>query len=576
MSKIPYIPENSPFSPEQRAWLNGFFAGIYSRKAPAMAASAAAQLSPLTILYGSQTGTAEALAKKVASEAGRRGFAPSVVDMAQYSRDQLKTEKALLIVTSTYGEGEPPDNAKGLWEFLGNGGAPRLEQMQFSVLSLGDTNYEKFCECGKNFDRRLEELGAKRIFPRVDCDVDYDEPFKEWINGVLPALNSSNVPASSGVEVRPGTTAAPAANDSAAYSRKNPFPARLLTNHKLNGPQSDKDTRHFEIALEGSGLAYEVGDALGVQPTNCPALVDEILAALGFDGEEEVPAPEGGTLALRKSLIEKYEVTRIAPSLIEAVVAQGASVGADYSKGRDVLDLLTDHSKAKFQPRELVGLLKTIQPRLYSISSSPKLHPGEVHLTVAAVRYLSHGRQRKGVCSTFLADRVSADTAVPVYVHSNKNFRPPDDPARPMIMVGPGTGIAPFRAFLEERGATGASGKNWLFFGDQHEASDFLYRKELAEMLRSGVLARLDTAFSRDQKEKIYVQHRMLENAREIFTWLENGAFFYVCGDANRMAKDVDQALQKLLETAAGMSAERAIEYMANLKAQKRYQRDVY
>lgn len=551
MNMVPYIPENSPFTPEQRAWLNGFFAGVYSRTAAPLAAAAVATqpLTPLTVLFGSQTGTAEGLARKVAAEAGKHGFAASLVDMAEYPREQLKNEQALLVVASTYGDGEPPDNAKNFWEFLRNGGAPRLENLSYSVLALGDTNYAKFCEFGKSVDTRLEQLGARRVLPRVDCDVDFDEGFRRWLGGVMASFGAS-------VGVAPATPA----EVPAGHSRSNPFPARLLTNRKLNGPGSDKDTRHFEISLEGSSLTYEVGDALGVQPMNCPELVDEILGLLGSTDE-----------ALRESLIKDREITRIPTALLEA-----AGVPNTYADGRDVLDLLTDYPAARLEPAKFVGLLKKLPHRLYSISSSPKAHPGEVHLTVAAVRYESQNRKRKGVCSTFLADRVGVDATVPVFVHTNKNFRPPVDPASPMIMVGPGTGIAPFRAFLEERRAMGTSGKNWLFFGDQHAASDFLYRDELEEMKADGLLTRLDTAFSRDQAAKVYVQHRMLENSRELFAWLEEGACFYVCGDAKRMARDVDAALHKVIETAGSRSAEQAAEYVAKLQAGKRYQRDVY
>ena len=588
MNTIPFIPEGAPFSPEQRAWLNGFFAGIYSRTAPISSVADPAPgprpLAPLTILFGSQTGTAEGLARKIASEAGKRGFAPSVIDMAEYSCSQLKNEKALLIVTSTHGDGDPPDNAKGFWEFLGNGHAPRLEHVQYSVLALGDTNYAKFCECGKNFDRRLEELGARRIFPRVDCDVDYDEPFRQWLNGVLPALSSRN-----------GDAPVVAVETSAVtekletWSRKNPFPARLLTNKKLSGPGSAKDTRHFEISLEDSGLQYEVGDALGVVPDNCPALAGELLSALGCDGEEAVADADGRTTALRKALLTLYEITRIPRALMENVAERSGDgalkkllePGSEESLrswlwGREIVDLLRAFSNVRFEPEEFIGLLKKLPPRLYSISSSPKAHPGQVHLTVAAVRYAAHGRERKGVCSTFLADRVSPETPLPIFIHTNRNFRPPADGNRPVVMVGPGTGVAPFRAFLEERRATGARGKNWLFFGDQRESADFLYRDELTMMLENGVLTRLHTAFSRDQEEKIYVQHRMLENASEIFAWLEEGASFYVCGDASRIDNDFDSALNKVIEQGGGRTAEAAADYVKKLQAEKRYQRDVY
>ena len=379
------------------------------------------------------------------------------------------------------------------------------------------------------------------------------------------------------------------ADPAALYSRKNPFPAKLSTNRSLTGAGSAKDTRHFEIDLVGSGLAYEVGDSLGVFPTNNPALVEEILGVLGFSGDEPVTDPNGNPLSIREALTRSYVITEKDKKLLAAiaekdptaahftpmVTPEGKAELDAYVSGREVIDPLLDHPAARFTPEEFVKLLRKLQPRLYSIASSQKAHPDAVHLTVAAVRYESHGRKREGVCSTFLADR--ADNAdVPVFVHTAKHFRVPEELSTPVIMVGPGTGIAPFMAFLQERKATGATGKNWLFFGDQKSATDFLYRDELEAWQAEGVLHRLDTAFSRDQADKIYVQHRMLEAAQELFAWLEQGACFYVCGDASRMAKDVDAALHKVVETAGGKSPEEAAAYVEELKKSKRYRKDVY
>jgi len=379
------------------------------------------------------------------------------------------------------------------------------------------------------------------------------------------------------------------ADPAALYSRKNPFPAKLRTNRSLTGAGSAKDTRHFEIDLVGSGLAYEVGDSLGVFPTNNPALVEEMLGVLGFSGDEPVTDPNGNPLSIREALTRSYVITEKDKKLLAAIaekdptaahftpmVTPGGKAELDaYVSGREVIDPLLDHPAARFTPEEFVKLLRKLQPRLYSIASSQKAHPDAVHLTVAAVRYESHGRKREGVCSTFLADR--ADNAdVPVFVHTAKHFRVPEELSTPIIMVGPGTGIAPFMAFLQERKATGSTGKNWLFFGDQKSATDFLYRDELEAWQAEGVLHRLDTAFSRDQADKIYVQHRMLEAAQELFEWLEQGACFYVCGDASRMAKDVDAALHKVVETAGGMSPEEAAAYVEELKKSKRYRKDVY
>jgi len=637
---VPVLPETAPFTPEQRAYLNGFLAGLFSRAPVAGAAAApptaAHPLVPLSILFGSQTGNAERLAKRIAKEAGKNGFAPTIHDLANYPTSQLASEQAVLIVTSTYGDGEPPDNAKSFWDFLASKAAPKLPDLRFSVCALGDTNYAKFCGFGKDLDAQLERLGATRVHARVDCDVEFEETFVQWLHGALGTLEDAQKPLTPALSPSegerenrvqsPGTSSAVRAlgrvgsgsagaarvigNSSErpllsplplgggegkvegaariAHSRSNPFPARLLSNRRLNASGSGKDVRHFEIALTGSGLSYEVGDALGVVPQNDPALVAELLAALSATGDEVVPGKSGGPASLREALTSHYEITRIPKPLLETLAMRtgddllkqvtAPQANGELTKflwGRQIIDLLLAHPTVKFPPAEFVALLRKLLPRLYSISSSPKAHPGEVHLTVSALRYESLGRKRAGVCSTFLADRVIPETAVPVFVHQNKAFRPPA-PDFPLIMVGPGTGIAPFRAFLEERRAVEAKGSNWLFFGDQRSATDFLYREELESFHSDGLLTRLNLAWSRDQPDKIYVQHRMLEHARELFDWLEQGAAFYVCGDASRMAKDVDAALHEIIQGAGGKSPEQAAEYVKQLKAERRYQRDVY
>jgi sulfite reductase (NADPH) flavoprotein alpha-component len=595
---IPALPESAPFTPEQRAYLNGFLAGLFSR-VPATAAPASAGLSkpatPLTIVFGSQTGTAESLAKRIAKEAGKRGLVPTIHDLASYPVAQLAAERALLVVTSTYGDGEPPDNARGFGEFLASDRAPRLEQTRFAVCALGDTNYPKFCEFGRQVDAALEQLGAQRVHARVDCDVDYEAAFQAWLAGALSAFEDGGKAAGSPGIIEAssaaGTAAAVPSVDSPAtgFSRSNPFPAPMIANVRLNGDGSAKDTRHLAFSLAGSGLDYAAGDALGVFPRNCAELVGELIAALGARGDEPVPGMNGGDVSLREALTAHYEITKLNLPLLKVfaertgddLLARLTAPDANgeltrFLWGREVIDLLLAHPGVRLSPAEFVGLLKKLPPRLYSIASSPRAHAGEVHLCVGVVRYEALGRPRKGVCSTFLAERVAAEAPVPVFLHRNPNFRPPADGARPMIMVGPGTGIAPFRGFLHERRATGAAGKNWLFFGDQRATTDFLYRAELEELHRTGALHRLDTAFSRDQAEKVYVQQRMLEHAAELFAWLEAGAHFYVCGDAARMAKDVDAALHQIIERAGGKTAEQAAEYVATLKAAKRYQRDVY
>lgn len=579
MSTVPLIPDTAPFSPEQRAWLNGFFSGMFSR-APAAAAAAAPSatpaLIPVTILFGSQTGTAEGLAKKAAKEAGKRSFAATVLDMSHTDLAKLAAEKNVLVIVSTYGDGEPPDSAKALHAALGSADGSALGSVRFSVCSLGDTNYTQFCQCGKDFDSRLEKLGATRVTPRTDCDLDYDAAFTKWLDSALGELASDGARSTATSSASISAMTLTEASEESGYSKKNPFPALLLTSRNLNAPGSGKQVHHVEFSLEGSGLAYEAGDALGVFAQNCPEHVNDVLAALGCDGEEEVPAPDGNTTSLRRALTEFYDLGKPSSDLL-AHYSPAASRGGTAVALHHVVDAILAAPSVKLSPTDFVRALKRLQPRLYSISSSPKAHVGQVHLTVGAVRYEKDGRPRKGVCSTFLADRAQPGaTRIGVFIHSNQAFRPPQNGDTPAIMVGPGTGIAPFRAFLHERAATGAKGKNWLLFGDQQASTDFLYREELTSLQATGALTRLDTAFSRDQSEKIYVQHRMLEAATELYRWLEAGAHFYVCGDASRMAKDVDTALHQAIERAGGKTPAQAADYVQALKSAKRYARDVY
>jgi sulfite reductase (NADPH) flavoprotein alpha-component len=594
MTKVPYIPETAPFTLEQRAWLNGFLAGLLANggnEAPQLNNALAKTGEPLPILFGSQTGTAEGLAKRIAKEAEQRGFAPLVLPLNDHVQANLVKGGKAIIISSTWGDGDPPDNAANFWSWL-QSEAPRLENLQFAVLGLGDKNYSEFCGAAKKFDARLENLGAKRLVPRGECDTDYETAAKGWVDGLWQTLQSA--PSANGAATNGVTTNghAPHANGHAvaaksAFGKSNPFPARLLKNVLLNKPGSVKEVRHYEISLEGSGLTYEAGDALGVVPVNCPALVDEMLAVVGCAGDEVV-AVSSSNISMREALTRHLDMCKPSQELLAAVAAHapGSELAAllvperrdDLKKwlwGRDVQDVIRLAEKP-FSPVELVPLLRKLAPRLYSISSSPKAHPGEVHLTVSAVRYESFGRGRKGVASTFLADRIGDADCLKVFVQPSHGFKPPANGDLPMIMVGPGTGIAPFRAFLEERKACGAKGKNWLFFGDQKRAVDFLYDTELSAWEKDGHLTRLDLAFSRDQADKVYVQDRMIANAAELWSWLEAGAHFYVCGDASRMAKDVDAALHRIIETAGGKTAEDAKAYVAKLKSEKRYQRDVY
>ncbi|MCF7762903.1 MAG: sulfite reductase subunit alpha [Verrucomicrobia bacterium] len=587
---VPFIPENAPFTAEQRAYLNGYFAGLYAR-VPVATNGVAAATRParsLSILFGSQTGNCETLARRLAKEASKHGFTPTVRDLAQVQLAELGQVRDLLVITSTYGDGEPPDNALGFWEALSREDAPRFENLSYSVCALGDSNYTQFCRFGVDVDLRLEALGARRVCRRVDCDVDYEEAFSRWLAEVVGCFNGPG--GNAGESVAPAAVVSETRADAEpAHGRNQPFPAPLQANLKLNGQGSAKDVRHFEFGLNGSGLEYEVGDALGVMPRNCPELVEELLGALGFSGEEDVPGRDGNPLAVRAAWLTDYDITKPPPALIRAVAERAPEShlrdllkpesAADLKKylwGRELIDLVLENQSARFTAREFTELLRKMQPRLYSISSSPKAHPGEVHLSVGVVTYEAHGRLRKGVCSTFLAERLPTREAAPVFVQKNSGFRPPTDSGAPCIMVGPGTGIAPFRAFLEDRQATGASGRNWLFFGDQKSSTDFLYKERLMNWYESGLLTRLDLAWSRDQSAKVYVQNKMLENAPELWQWLEDGAGFYVCGDANRMARDVDVALHQVVQAGGGRTVAQAEQYVRDLKAQKRYCRDVY
>ncbi len=534
----------------------------------------------LHVLFGSQTGNSESLANDVAASAKSHGLLPVVKSMDEVDVNQLAKMEYLLIITSTYGEGAMPDNAEMLWEAASSSDAPRLENLNYSVLALGDTSYDLFCQAGIDWDNRLQELGAKRVFDRVDCDVDFEAPAEKWISEVVPLM-------AEGAETVAviDTTAQPAKS---AYNRKNPFPAKMQVNRIVTALDSSKETRHYEISIAGSGLSYEAGDAMCVIPSNCPQLVADILQALGCSGDEEEPV-NGELMPFSEALRTHFEIKLPSKELLEEIGKRSgdqelnALLNAgdkdklnDYLWGRDTLDLLLQFPSMEFSAAEFLRLLKPLQHRAYSISSSGKKHPDSVHLTVASVRYDAHGRHHKGVCSTYLADLVGDTTDVRIFFTPNNNFRVPNDDSLPMIMVGPGTGIAPFRAFLQEREFRKSSGKNWLFFGDRNAATDFIYREEIEAMQASGLLTKLDLAFSRDQAEKIYVQDRMLENGAELFAWLEQGGYFFVCGDAYRMAKDVDQALLEVIRIHGNMSATEAVEYVNQLKKDKRYVRDVY
>ncbi|SNR80102.1 sulfite reductase (NADPH) flavoprotein alpha-component [Methylobacillus rhizosphaerae] len=580
--KIPYIPEDSPFNQDQKAWLAGFMAGLQTRLLD-MGDSAARAKPPIYILYGSQTGNAEGLARTAAGNAKQHGLEPVVKALDEVELEEFGNMRRVMIITSTYGEGEMPDNAQLFWEALSAGHAERIEEMSFGVLAIGDTGYDGFCEAGKNLDTRLEQLGAKRLLARVDCDVDFEEPANTWIEAALPLFaevegGPDEVAATPATEV-----AAPVAS---AYNRKNPYASALAVNRRLSGQGSGKEIRHYEFDLGDSGIHYEAGDALNVVPENNPELVSLILERLDAKADAAVAKHDQPLVEL---LARNFEISTPSRELIAAVeqragnedlsrIVQSGDKAAleHWLWGKDVLDLLQLNPSLALSADEFVALLKPLQHRAYSISSSSLANPDRIHLTVASVRYASAGRQRGGVCSTYLADRVQEGDTAGIFLTTNKSFRVPVDKSAPVIMVGPGTGIAPFRAFLQERRASDADGRNWLFFGDQTRASDFIYEDELTAMMKDGVLNRLDLAFSRDQSDKIYVQTRMRENGKELYAWLQDGGHFYVCGDASRMAKDVDQALHDVVAEHGGLDVEGAIAYVNQLKRDKRYLRDVY
>ncbi|WP_151719454.1 diflavin oxidoreductase [Gemmobacter serpentinus] len=580
--RIPYIPEDAPFSGDQRAWLSGFLAGLHSRQAMglvepvAAVASDAKSATVLHVLYGTQTGNSEMLSEDIATRARGMGFEARVQAMDDVTPEALAAMRRAVLVCSTYGEGEMPDNAQLFWEALQASTAPRLEGLKYAVLALGDTGYDGFCQAGKLLDTQMEQLGATRLAARIDCDVDYEAAALAWVDATLPLAGES-------LQAVDTTTDA-AAPAKSAWSRKSPYPSRLAVNRLLSGAASAKEIRHYEFDLGTSGLSYEAGDALGVTPVNDPALVASLLEQLGASADQAVA---GHDRPLGDLLTHAFEImtpsremlaeigTRARDDTLSHVLAGDDRAAIDaWLWGRDLLDLLRMLPKGAMPASTLLGLLKPLQHRAYSISSSPHAAPGSVHLTVASVRWMREGRSHGGVCSTFLADRAGAESGI--FVQPNKAFRVPTDDNLPLIMVGPGTGIAPFRAFLQERQARGAKGPNWLFFGDQRRESDFIYEGELSEMAAQGVLTRLDLAFSRDQFEKVYVQTRMRENGRALFAWLEEGGTFCVCGDATRMARDVDTALHDIIATHGGLSPEAAAEYVNGLKRAKRYLRDVY
>ncbi|WP_144523379.1 assimilatory sulfite reductase (NADPH) flavoprotein subunit [Bacillus pumilus] len=579
---------------QQKIWLTGYLSAQAAlagsetaTQAPTPSAAAPAQpvSKDVTVLYGSQTGNSEGLAKKTAQHLEEKGLQVTLSSMSDFKPNNLKKIHNLLMVVSTHGEGDPPDNALSFHEYVHGRRAPKLDHLSFSVLSLGDSSYEFFCQTGKEFDERFKELGGTRLTDRVDCDLDYDEPFSEWLQGVASSLSVG--------EAAAFTQESAAANSETTiseYSRTNPFYAEVLENINLNGRGSNKETRHLELSLEGSGLVYEPGDSLGIYPTNDPTLVDELITTCGWNADEAVTVHKNGdTLPLKEALTSHFEITVLTKPLLQkladltknealhSLLKEGNEEKLKaYIAGRDLVDAARDFGPFEGTAADFTAILRKIPARLYSIASSLKANEEEVHLTIGAVRYDAHGRERQGVCSILCAERLEPGDTLPVYIQHNQNFKLPENPDTPIIMVGPGTGIAPFRSFIQEREEIGASGKSWLFFGDQHFVTDFLYQTEWQKWLKDGVLTKMDVAFSRDSEEKVYVQHQMKKQSKELFEWLEQGASVYVCGDEKHMAHDVHHTLLSIIQEEGAMSKEKAESYLANLQQQKRYQRDVY
>ena len=581
----------SELSPQQLAWVSGYFWGLSQAQSPALTqgapnaqmALAAKPAGKLSIIFASQTGNAKGVAETLEQEAKAQGIAVELFDASDYKGKQLAKETHVIIVASTNGEGEAPDNAIELHEFLQSKKAPKLPNLQYGVIALGDSSYEFFCQTGKDFDAYLSKLGATAFIERVDCDVDYEADAASWRKQALDTVKQDLATTNSEAEVVQlplGQTASPS-----PYNKNHPFAATLLTNQKITGRHSGKDVRHIEIDLEGSGLSYQPGDALGVWYENSSELASAILTKVGLSGVESIEL-DGESLSIHSALVSHFEITAANPQFVTKFAQASASQKLlkliedkdklrEYANQTQILDVLNE-KKTQMSASELASLLRRLTPRLYSIASSQSEVEQEVHLTVGLVEYQQGDEQRFGGASSFLSRRLDEGSQVKVFVEHNNSFKLPADDNTPIIMIGPGTGIAPFRSFIQERDAREASGKNWLFFGDRTFTQDFLYQAEWQKYLKSGKLNRLDVAFSRDQGEKVYVQHRILEKGDEVWRWLEQGAYIYVCGDATRMAKDVHQALIHVVEQHGKQSRDDAEEFINQLRKEKRYQRDVY
>jgi len=569
-------------TPLQLQWVSGYAAGLAAADQQPLAITAvgSAGEQSLTVLYGSQTGNGEEVALAVVDQAKAAGYAAVAVSLADYKPANLKRESLVTFVISTHGEGDPPDDAELFHEFLLSRKAPKIPNLKFSVLALGDSSYVNFCQTGREFDARLEELGAERFAALVECDLDYDDPAAGWAETVI-----SELPDLLGQGELVAAPRLRAVDSVSAFDKSNPFPAEVLVNQKITGGNSSKDVRHIELSLEGSGLRYEPGDALAVVVQNPPQLVAEVLEELALVGDEIVSVRDQD-LELIAAISRALEITVVSlgflrdwaaaagdDQLTSMLQENDSTVLSDFVDHHQIIDVVRLYP-ATVDAQQFVGMLRNLSPRSYSISSSPDANPDEVHLTVAAVHYEAFGREHWGSASTHLAS-LQEGAFASVFIDRNSRFRLPGDDV-PIIMIGPGTGIAPFRAFVEQRVEQGATGNNWLFFGDRNFNSDFLYQLEWQRHLKQGFLTRLDVAFSRDQNQKIYVQDRIRENSDEVYRWIESGAAIYVCGDAKQMANDVNDALIDVLVREGGLDTDAATQRLKALRSEGRYQRDVY
>lgn len=568
---------------ETALWLSGYFAALADRVE--LSGTDGASLTALAgrrllVLYGSETGNSADLARRFYTQAETKGLPATLMDMAAYKQRQLAQEQDIVVIVSTHGEGEPPQTAAGFFEFVEGRKAPKLADARFAVLALGDSSYERFCEAGKRLDRRFEELGAERLAERIDCDVDYEDGAANWQQAILDTLGEFRAEVVATQAATPGVIFS-------AYDKRKPFPASVIENIAIVGRGSSKETRHIELSLAGSGLSYEPGDALGVFAANDANVVSEIINYLGLNGNCSVRTKKAeGTLGA--ALTNDFEITTATPRFLEfwerrsgakeltrLLANEHQGERAAFLRCHHIIDIIRRFPVKDLDPSDLLTGLRPLQPRLYSIASSLAFAPDEAHLTIAPVRYVLHESSRAGVATGQLAQRSPVDATLPVYVQANPHFRLPKDD-RPIIMIGAGTGVAPYRAFLQERDAHGTRGRSWLFFGERNFRTDFLYQSEWQGFLKDGALSRMDVAFSRDGADKLYVQHRMQERSRDLFAWIEEGANIYVCGDASHMAPDVHDALIQIVSIEGRVNRESAEDYIRNLAADHRYQRDIY